>query len=559
MVRRPGQYMVLAVVGILIMAAVVPAAPAEDKLTGDKALVVELADKNAAMVKEIGSTIWGMPEIGLNEYRSSHYLANKLEEMGFDVERGVAQFPTAFVGTFTFGEGGPVIGLLAEYDALPGVSYDNPGENGHGCGHNLYCAGAFGTASILKEFMETQKVPGTIKVFGTPAEENFDGKAWMGRQGVLKGVDMFFGFHGATKNTVPFGSNNAMDYKIYTFHGKSSHAGSAPDKGVSALDAVEIMNVAVNYLREHVPMEVRMHYIISIGGEAPNVVPAIAQSKWFIRAPQRETVDDVVIKVDNAARGSALAAGCTVDIDLVSALHNKIPIRSAVDLAWKNYQLVGAPDFTAEDQESIKFLGLKENIRTELEAPPENPSQSYGSSDEGDVSWNAPLVSVQAANYAADTAGHSIELDKQANMDIAYKAHMQLIKVTACTAVDLLTKPEELKKIKDDFAETMKGKEYKPGDKVMLDLKYFPEPPGVRAELPNKLSFKTTETIFDEAKDTIVNVYNGDALIGIVTLSDPKEEYSITTKTGFKAEDILTVKYQLKGQPEIVYGYVKKY
>lgn len=544
---------------VMLIAFTSPCLSADNLLGEDKELVIKIADKHDNLVREIGDNIWNYAELGLEEYKSAKYLTDKLEKMGFVVERGVAQFPTAFIGTYSYGKGGPVIGLLAEYDALPGVSYDNPGANGHGCGHNLYSAGALGTAAVLKEYLETKKIPATIKVFGTPAEETYDGKAWMGRQGALKEVDIFFGFHASDTNTIPYGSCLAMDFKRYTFYGKSSHAGAAPEKGISALDALEIMNVAVNYLREHVPMEVRMHYNITKGGEAPNIVPAVAQSQWFIRAPEKGIVDEVTAKVDNAARGAAMAAGCTVDIELVSALHNIIPNKAAVDLAWKNLQLVGAPRFDDNDQKAAKALGFEKGLSTELEAPPAEPSKSYGSSDEGDVSWNAPLVSIATANNAIGTAGHSIEDTKQNNMDAAYKAALQNIKVTACTVVDLLTKPEELKKIKDEFDETMKDKKYNPGDKVMLDFINFPEPPGVKAIAPNKISLKANETIFDEEIDTVINVYIGDKNIGSLTLKDLKDEYTIDTTTEFKAGDILSIKYKNKDKAEVIYGYMKEF
>lgn len=270
-------------------------------------------------------------------------------------------------------------------------------------------------------------------------------------------------------------------------------------------------------------------------------------------------MNEVTEKVDNAARGAAMAAGCTVDIELVSALHNIIPNKAAVDLAWKNMQLVGAPTFDDNDQKAAKALGFEKGLSIKLETPPDEPSKSYGSSDEGDVSWNAPLVSVATANSAIGTAGHSVEDTKQNNMDAAYKAVLQNIRITSCTAVDILTKPEELKKIKDEFAETMKDKEYKPGNKVMLDLINFPEPPGVKTEAPNKLIFKTADTVFDEAKEAVINVYKEKEKIGSITLKDTKDEYTIITTSEFKTGDILTVKYQLKGQPEIVYGYVKKF
>ena len=574
-VKRTLRWSAALVVVLLLLLAIVSSALAQTSLSAEKVLAANLAEDYRPFIEKVGKTVWEFAETGLNEYRSAKFLTDELEKLGFQVERGVAQFPTAFVATFTEGTGGPVIGLLAEYDALPSLSPVTPGGNGHGCGHNLYCAGAVGTAAVLKQVMQQLHIPGTIKVFGTPAEETFDGKAWMGRQGVLKGVDVFFGCHADSSNTVPFGSNLAMDYKIYTFHGKSSHAGAAPEKGISALDAAEIMDVAVNFLREHVPSDVRIHYIIRQGGEAANVVPSLVKTEYFIRAPERALVDEVGTKVDNCARAGALAAGCTVDIELVSALHNKIPNRAGTLLAWENLKLAGAAPFDAKDQEAAKALGFTKGLSTELTAPPEEPSLSHGSSDEGDVSWNAPLLNFSLANYAQGTAGHSLELAKQANMPAAYKGVVQNVKVMAFTALDLLTKPDELKKVKDEFAATMKDRKYDPGSKVMLDLKHFPEPPGVTATAPDTVAFQASETVFDEVAGTVVNVYanqptgqitgqatsqvTGETKIGSLTLNGREKSYTIKTQVQFKPGDILVIKYQQKGKPEILYGYVKKF
>ena len=559
MSRRTVLVFCLVIIGFLALPNALISTSSEESLSPEKKAALELAEKYKPLLTKIGSTVWECAELGLNEYKSSYFIADELEKLGFSVERGIAQFPTAFIGSFSYGTGTPVIGLLAEYDALPEVAGDGSGGQGHGCGHSLYGAGAFGTAAVLKELMETYKISGTVKVIGSPAEENFDGKAWMIKQDALDGIDVFFGCHSSSSNTIPYRSSNAIDYKIYTFHGKTAHAASVPHRGVSALDAVEIMNVAANYLREHVPMQARIHYVIDIGGEAPNVVPAIARSSYYIRSPEISLVKGLSEKIDNCAKGAALATGTTVDIELASSIHNKLMNRAGVDLAWKNLQIVGPPAFTEEDQEAAKALGFEKGLSTELKPPSEKLGQSYGSSDEGDVSYNAPLINFSMANVAQDTPGHTIEATKQANMPAAYTAATQNVKVMALTAIDIMTNQDDLKKIKDNFVEDMKERKYEPGPEKMLKLKYFPEPPGIYASLPNEITFIEEETFFKEKSGMVINVYSGEKKLGTLSLKGKEKTYMIKTTSRFQKEDILTVKYQNKGQPEVVYGYIKKY
>jgi hypothetical protein len=320
------------------------------------------------------------------------------------------------------------------------------------------------------------------------------------------------------------------------------------------------MDVAVNFLREHLWQEIRIHYIINKGGEAPNVVPSLAQSQWFIRAPERGMVNETTAKVDRCAEAAALATGCTYHIELVSALHNKIPNKAGALLAYENLKLIGVPTFTEKDQADAKSLGFPTGLSTELKPAPDKPSQSYGSSDEGDVSWNAPFINFSMANYAQGTAGHSVELAKQANLPAAFKAVVQAVKVMSATAVDLLMKPDELKKIKDEFAETMKTRNYDPGSQVMLGLKYFPEPPGVTAATPDSVTFVPADMATTGwVAGTIVNVYNGTEKIGTATVTGNEKELKVKTTKSFKSGDILTIKYQNKNGPEILYGYVKKF
>lgn len=561
MLRKTTKFLSFFVAVVLIASIMTGFASANAKLDANKELAVKLSDKYSGLIQEVGQTVWDFAEVGKFEYKSSNFLVDKLEELGFEVERGVGGFPTGFIGQYTYGTGGPVIGLLCEYDALPGLSSEVSGESGHGCGHNLYAAGAIGSAAVLKELMETKKIPGTIKVFGTPSEEIYASKMFYAKQGLLDGVDVFIGYHASSNNGVPFTENSALSYKRYAFHGVASHAGSSPEKGISALDAQELMNIAVNFLREHVPQDVRLHYIISKGGDAANIVPAYAESYYYIRALSIETVAQVEKRVDDIAKAAAMATGCTAEIEFIDSCANKILNRAGAELAYKNTVLVGPPTFDQKDQTAAKALGYEKGLSTVIEPLPDVPHKSGGSSDEGDVSWHAPLINFSMANYASGTPGHSLDLTKQVNMPAAYKATTQTVKAVACTAVDILTKPEELKKIQDEFAETMKDKEYPLGISKTPNPKEFKNAPGVVTTGSNKLTFTPNDTILlKEEAGTVVNVYLGDEKIGTTTLKDATSKYSITTTKDFKDGDILVIKYQPKDAGnETLLGYISSF
>ncbi len=305
-----------------------------------KTAALEWINENASLIADAHQRAWELAEVGLLEQETGKFLADILEANGFTVERGVAGMPTAFVATY--GSGGPTIGVMAELDALPGLSQEAvpyrqvrcEGGAGHGCGHCGYAASALGAALAVKAAIAAHSLPGTIKCFGCPAEETMIGKVFMVRDGVFDGLDACLGHHPSSVNGVSMGSSSAMNSVKFEFFGKASHAAGSPEKGISALDAVELMNVGVNYMREHVIQETRMHYVIEEGGHEPNVVPAYARSWYYVRAPERDLVDRYYAWVLRIADGADLMAGTTHRCSSRAVLTTPSPIARWLRWSW---------------------------------------------------------------------------------------------------------------------------------------------------------------------------------------------------------------------------------
>lgn len=424
-----------------------------------KKTVIKWADDNANHISEISYQIWEYAELGLTEFKSSDLLVSELEQNGFEIERGLAGMPTSFVGTYSRGKGKPVIGILAEYDALP---------NGHSCGHNLFGAGSVAGAIALKEAMEKHKIDGTIKLFGTPSEDTHGGKVWMAREGVFEGCDVFLDWHPGTKNESNYGSNLAVQILEVNYKGVSSHAGAAPEKGRSALDGLTISSISMEFLREHMIEPMRIQYIIAKGGEAPNVVPESAQMKLVIRGPMMKDIDELRSRdggVDDCLRAGALASGTDVTRQVVGAFYNKIPNKTGSELIIENMKYIGAPTFTEEEEQFVQSLSEKYDIPLgKLDSSIHEPidDTSKGSADTGDVSYIAPLISFKAATSALDTPGHSLANRDQMGMSIGWKGTVFAAKVIGCTGIDLLTNEEKLTSIQNEFQERMTGVDYHP-------------------------------------------------------------------------------------------------
>ncbi|MBM3311825.1 MAG: amidohydrolase [Candidatus Aminicenantes bacterium] len=447
------------------------------KIDREKQLVLDWLSRPEVVEKfgRVSDAIWSYAELGLQEFNSSKLLADTLEAGGFRVERGVAGMPTAFVASF--GSGKPVIGLLGEFDALPMLSQKGrvpaqdplvPGAPGHGCGHNAMCTAAAAAALAVKEAMVAHKLPGTVKVFGSPAEEIVASRPHMIRAGLFADVDAVIDNHSGSGFGTGYGrGGNALFSVIFTFKGRTAH-GAAAWGGRSALDAVEIMNVATNYLREHLPVNMRMHYVVLEGGEAPNVVPDKA-SVWYYVRQSDEQVEGMYERVLNCAKGAALATGTELlPVRFIAAVHQQHSNKAAAELIQKNIELVGMPAWTEEEQAFAKALQKELKAREEgmpAKVDPLRESRSEGigggSSDVGDVTLVAPTATIRFPGQVPGAVGHHWSSVACNFGSTTWKGLNAGAKAIAASAVDLLAKPEELKKLRAEFEDYAKKFPYK--------------------------------------------------------------------------------------------------
>jgi aminobenzoyl-glutamate utilization protein B len=447
--------------------------------------VWDLVEKKREAFFSLSDRVWDTPETNYEEYSSSVAHAAMLEAEGFRVARGIAGMPTAVMGEA--GEGGPVIAILGEFDALPGLSQAAgvaeerplvPGGNGHGCGHNLLGAGSMMAATAVKDFLEANDLKGRIRYYGCPAEEGGSSKGFMVRAGVFDDVDIAISWHPA-----PFaGVNNPISLACneinFRFSGRASHAATSPHLGRSALDAVELMNVGINYLREHMPSTARIHYAITdAGGHAPNVVQARATVRYLVRARSLPELLDLSARVRNVADGAALMTGTTVRSEIVSGDANLIGNSPLESLMHLHLERLGPPVFDDEDRDlAARFQETfsKEDIASSFERfglklrrgvalcdaifPPESGNGTLvGSTDVGTVSWVVPTVQMRGATYAIGTPGHSWQLVAQGKLPAAHKGMEHAAKVMASTAVDLIRKPELVAAARADHATRLDG------------------------------------------------------------------------------------------------------
>ncbi|HBE40652.1 MAG TPA: amidohydrolase [Bacteroidales bacterium] len=434
---------------------------------------------DSVIVKKFGiisDSIWNFAELGMQEFRSSAILIKTLEEEGFQVEKGVAGMPTCFVATW--GTGKPVIGFLGEYDALPMLSQKpltpvkDPvveGAPGHGCGHNRMGTAAVAAIIAVKKSMEINKIPGTIKFFGSPAEETIISRPYMVREGVFKDVDAVIDNHSSEKLGTEYGvTGNAIISAIFTFKGRTAHSAGAPWSGRSALDAVELMNVATNYLREHLHYTYRMHYIIMEGGEAPNVVPDKA-SVWYYVRNTDEKIEEMFSRVKDCARGAAMATGTELDtITILTAVHQKHVNKVLAETIQRNIELTGLPQWTEEENEFAKALqktlGAKETGYPDKLSPlgiPSGIQVGGGSTDVGEVSLIAPTATLNFPGMVPGSISHHWSTVTAGYGSASWKGLNAGAKVMAATALDLLTDQKLLGEILNEFKEYSKTHPYK--------------------------------------------------------------------------------------------------
>ncbi|MDR3588238.1 MAG: M20 family metallopeptidase [Negativicutes bacterium] len=458
----------------------------------------EIIDSKRDLFLKVSDTIWDYSETRFQEVRSAELLCTVLEAEGFTVQRGVAGLATAFVASF--GSGTPVVAVLGEYDALSGLSQKSgvarpepltAGGNGHGCGHNMLGAGALAAAVAVKHFLDETGLGGTIRYYGCPAEEGGSGKAFMVRAGAFDDVDVALTWHPLTHNAI-FSVNTLANYQVrYQFHGRSAHAGFTPHLGRSALDAVELMNVGVNYLREHIIPEARVHYAVTnSGGDSPNVVQAEAEVRYLIRAPQIGQLREIYARVCDIARGAALMTGTECEFVFEKGCSNFVPNRVLEKLLYENFIEVGAPVPDEQDLEfaaAIRLALSEEDIASDLAMagkfmagkrpdivkalqekrvadvilPYEHLSLSLpGSTDVGDVSWVVPTAQLSTACNAFGTPGHSWHAVAQGRSGIAHKGMLTAGKVLARTAAAVLTSPAVAVKAKEELRESLGGAAY---------------------------------------------------------------------------------------------------
>ena len=459
--------------------------------------------QNEKHLVELSDTIWNYAELGYQEYKSSELLISELRKEGFELQTGVAGIPTAFVATY--GSGRPVIGVMGEFDALTGLSQKTvpkkepvvEGGNGHGCGHNIHGTSGLAGAIAAKNALSASGQKGTIKFFGCPAEEMGSGKVFMVRDGVFDGIDAAFSHHPGSMNYATLSSCNANDVVKFHFYGRASHAGASPDQGRSALDAVELMNVGVNYMREHIVQEARVHYVVENGGTQPNVVPAYARSWYMLRAPERDQVDRIYEWVQDIAKGAAQMTHTTHKVEFLKGIYNKLPSRTLTDIVTTNMREIGAPNY--DDKELSFAHEISKEIPAEMKTDELRRSRRPGwekltgveldrtipdawdeglvkgsSTDVADVSWKAPTLEFETVCRVLGTPGHSWQATAQHGMGIGHKGLLFASKIIATSVLDMLLNPQLLAKAQDEQKLRLKGRAYKspipPDLKPPLDM-----------------------------------------------------------------------------------------
>jgi aminobenzoyl-glutamate utilization protein B len=447
--------------------------PATQQVNANKEAALAALNTAYEADKKTALQIWEYAEVGYKEVKSAALHVQHLKDAGFTVETGVAGIPTAFVATY--GTGSPTIGILAEYDALPGINQSASAERdpivgknaGHACGHHL-----FGTASVsagiaIKELIAAGKLKGTIKVFGTPAEEGGSGKVFLVRAGLFNNLDAVIHWHPDDVNAITTTSALANKSAKFKFYGISAHAAAAPDQGRSALDAVEAMDNMVNMMREHIPQETRIHYVITNGGKAPNVIPDFAEVYYYVRHPKRKDVVEIFDRVVKAAEGAALGTGTTMKYDIIGGTHDLLINKALAETMQANLDKVGGVNYTEAE------IAFAKKIQPTMVAPIDIATAAQvkpltyinegnsGSTDVGDVSYALPTVGLRAATWVPGTAAHSWQAVASGGTEIGTKGMLVASKTMAMTAIDLMSNPVLLAKAMEEFIKSKGDYKYK--------------------------------------------------------------------------------------------------
>lgn len=428
----------------------------------NKNAALAMIDTNKEKYTQIADQIWNLAEMGYQEKESSELLQTTLKGEGFKITAGVAEIPTAFIAEY--GSGSPVIGILAEFDALPGLSQkavpfkeSAGGIGGHACGHHLFGTASSAAAIAVKDWLKTNKQSGTIRLYGCPAEEGGGAKVYMAREGLFNDVDVVLHWHPGAQNAASAAAALANISGKFRFHGVSAHAAGAPHMGRSALDGVEAMNNMVNMMREHVLQETRIHYVITDGGKAPNVVPDYAEVYYYARHNRRDVVRDVFDRIVKAAEGAAIGTGTTMEYEIVNGVHELLPNLVLQKVVHDNLSSIGGYNYTEDERsfaikisESLGQSELLENRTIEVQ-PFKETARAYGSTDVGDVSFVVPTVGFGTATWVPGTPAHSWQAVAAGGTSIGHKGMLVAAKTLTATALDLFSNDDLINQAKKEF------------------------------------------------------------------------------------------------------------
>ncbi|MBM4212790.1 MAG: amidohydrolase [Gammaproteobacteria bacterium] len=433
--------------------------------------LLRFVESRRAIDRAVALEIWNWAEVGYQEEQTSARLQKELRDAGFSVRAGVADMPTAFVAEY--GSGKPVIAILAEMDGLPGVSQAAVPErspfrgriSGHACGHHLFGTGSTSAGIAVKNWLLANKRTGTIRVYGTPAEEGGAGKAYMVRADLFNDVDIALHWHAGGRNVVTNEPSLANKSAKFRFNGVAAHAAGAPDRGRSALDGVEAMNYMANSLREHMPDDARVHYIITRGGDAPNVMPEFAEVYYYVRHRNPMVMAELFDRLVRISEAAALGTGTSVKHEVIHGAYSLLPNDVLAALVDEKLRKVGGVQWDANEQAfaakiSTTFAKTDLGLGSEREVQPIGARMSFGSTDVGDVSWSVPTTGFRTATWVPGTPAHSWQAVAAGGMSIGLKGMENASKVLALTAVDLLSRPELIGAARAEF-ERRRGPDYR--------------------------------------------------------------------------------------------------
>jgi aminobenzoyl-glutamate utilization protein B len=439
----------------------------------EKATVIKRMDASAQAWGEVSRRIWEFAEVGYKETQSADLLKSRLRESGFQIQDRIGGIPTAFMATW--GQGRPVIAILGEYDALPGLSQQDVPERrpravagpGHGCGHNLLGAASAFAAVSVKQWLAEREIRGTVRFYGTPAEEGGGGKIYMARAGAFEGVDVALTWHPGSENRASKRSTLANITGKFRYHGRAAHAASAPEAGRSALDALQLANHCIDMLREHVPTSARMHYIVTAGGAAPNVVPDFTEGYYYARHSSMPALDNIWARMVKCAEAGALGTETKLEVEVVNSVYNVLPNDALSALLDRNLRALGGIKYSPQEQAFAE--ALRKTLDTEDRQPlgsqeqvqPPDEGPGSGSTDVGDVSWMLPTAQFTTATYVPGTPGHSWQSAACSGMSIGRKGMVLAAKTLALTAMDILADPRQVDAARESFRKRKGAFEYR--------------------------------------------------------------------------------------------------